>query len=141
MPPKRKIKKKKKKRQAPPQVALACSEGLARLFTSGRTSSLALTRGDAMKRIWALAKERSLQQGATIQCDAEMRALFGADALGLTDVPGALAPHMRSVRVALAINRRGGLLTAVDARVPHPANVHPSRRPLTHSGAVAHPCR
>jgi chromatin remodeling complex protein RSC6 len=106
MPPKGKIKKKKRKvrRQAPPQVALACSEGLARLFTSGRSASLALTRGDAMKRLWALAKERSLQQGATITCDAEMRALFGVDALGLTDVPGALAGHLRSVRSSIRLS-------------------------------------
>lgn len=60
-----------------------------------------------MKRIWSVAKERLLQHGATITCDAEMRDLFGVDSLGLTDVPGALAAHLRSVRLSTRPELRG----------------------------------
>ena len=92
MPPRKKKRKtrKTKKRGTPRvQVPRICDAGLAQLLGADR-----LTLGDAVKRLWARAKERGLQEGKTIRCDGSMRRLFGVPQLSMFEVSGALSAHL-----------------------------------------------
>ena len=85
--------RKAKKRRAPRvQAERICSTGLATLL-SGRPT-MKCTMGDAVKLLWAHAKQNGLSSGGTIVCDPAMQRLFGVDQLGMTEVFGAIAKQM-----------------------------------------------
>ena len=124
MPPKkRRAKGKKSKRRAAPrvQVARICSAGLSRLLVKpGESeSALRITLGEAVKRLWAFAKARGLQEGQTIRCNDDMHRLFGASKLGMFQVSGKLSEHMRGA----------GSSSAAAAPAP-PAPIIPLPQPI-----------
>ena len=124
MPPKkRRAKGKKSKRRAAPrvQVARICSAGLSRLLVKpGESeSALRITLGEAVKRLWAFAKARGLQEGQTIRCNDDMHRLFGASKLGMFQVSGKLSEHMRGA----------GSSSAAAAPAP-PAPIIPLPQPM-----------
>ena len=97
MAPKRRKKRRKKRAAAPrAQPLRICAPGLSQLLMQpGETSPLKITLGEAVKRLWAYAKARGLQQGRAIRCDETMRRLFGEASLDMFEVSGALSAHMR----------------------------------------------
>ena len=84
------------------QPELHCSPALSHfLGNSGR--DVTLTRGEAVSRVWAYAKEKGLQapnDGRTILCDATMRDVFGKRELNFSTLASALAPHLRGTPFA-----------------------------------------
>ena len=91
--------RKTKKRRAPRvQAERICSTGLAMLL-SGRPT-MKCTMGDAVKLLWAHAKQNGLSSGGTILCDPAMRRLFGVEQLGMTEVFGAIAKQMTGAAAA-----------------------------------------
>ena len=91
--------RKTKKRRAPRvQAGRICSTGLATLL-SGRPT-MKCTMGDAVKLLWAHAKQNGLSSGGTIVCDPAMQRLFGVDQLGMTEVFGAIAKQMTGAAAA-----------------------------------------
>ena len=101
MPPRKKIAKKKRRKKKPTprvQVPRVCGPALSRLLAQGQhelqQEQLRLTLGEAVKRLWQVAKAKGLQQGRTIRCDAAMQRLFGVAELDMFEVAGALSTHM-----------------------------------------------
>ena len=91
--------RKTKKRRAPRvQAERICSTGLAMLL-SGRPT-MKCTMGDAVKLLWAHAKQNGLSSNGTILCDPAMRRLFGVEQLGMTEVFGAIAKQMTGAAAA-----------------------------------------
>ena len=99
MPPRRKKRRKVKRRSSTPrvQVPRICSAELSALLAEGTESrtALRLTLGDAVKRLWAYAKPKGLQDGRTLNCDRHMRRIFEVPSLTMFEVSGALSAHMR----------------------------------------------
>ena len=96
--PRRKKRKKRKAARAPRvQVARICSSALSHLLAQPgeSTSDLRLTLGEAVKRLWARAKARGLQEGREMRCDEAMQRLFNVRTLDMFKVSGALSEHMR----------------------------------------------
>ena len=99
MPPRRKKRRKVKRRSAAPrvQVPRILSAPLSALLAEGSESrtALHLTLGEAVKRLWAYAKAKGLQDGRMLNCDSRMRQIFQTPTLTMFEVSGALSAHMR----------------------------------------------
>ena len=99
MPPRRKKRRKGKRRSAAPRVQIPriCSTPLSALLAEGSESrtALHLTLGEAVKRLWAYAKAKGLQDGRMLNCDSRMRQIFQTPTLTMFEVSGALSAHMR----------------------------------------------
>jgi chromatin remodeling complex protein RSC6 len=98
--PKRRKKAGKKRRCAPAarvQVPRICSGALSAILANGSESRVALhlTLGEAVKRLWARAKARGLQEGRDLHCDGPMQRIFGVAKMSMFEVSGALSSHMR----------------------------------------------
>ena len=121
MAPKRRKKRKvKRRRTAAPrvQVPRVCDAALSALLAQGGESrtSLELTLGEAVKRLWAHAKANGLQDGREIRCDAAMRELFDTRRLGMFEVSGALSAHMRGSSVAASASSSSSSSSTAVAR-------------------------
>jgi hypothetical protein len=99
----RKTKKGKRKSRAkgeqPTQfkVPLQCSVSLSLLLSNGEDDKMQLARSEALKRVWAYAKLKGLQDkldGRRILCDQAMRKVFGVPHLTILTMPKALSPHL-----------------------------------------------
>eukprot|EP00965_Chrysotila_dentata_P045274 1504680-Pleurochrysis_carterae.AAC.1 len=84
------------------QPARMCSAALSHLLSGGASDHLVLTYGDAVKRLWDVAKQRQLQRGRVIVCDARMRRVFGCNELDMLDIPKAISAHLTSNGAASA---------------------------------------
>lgn len=51
------------------------------------------SRHDAVRRIWAVARERNLNQGKSIVCDAQFHHVFGVYTIGMYELPKLLSDH------------------------------------------------
>ena len=94
---KKKRRKKAKRRTATRvQVARICSPALSQLLVQPGESANALkiTLGEAVKRLWAYAKARRLNEGKEIRCNDAMHRLFGVSKLGMFQVAGKLSEHI-----------------------------------------------
>ena len=96
------------------QVPRICSSGLSSLLASGTESrsSLRLTLGEAVKRLWSYAAAHGLKDGRNLRCNAAMRQLFGVPVLTMFEVSGALSSHMKGAG--------SGAATAAEAVAPLP---------------------
>jgi hypothetical protein len=98
MPPKRKKKRKSKKKKGSAggrtiaQALLTPSPSLAVLLGS----SSAVTRGDAVSRLWAYARGHGLNDGRGMRCDDAMRSAFGVSSMTMFEVSGHLSAHLTS---------------------------------------------
>ena len=96
--------RKTKKRRAPRvQAERICSTGLAMLL-SGRPT-MKCTMGDAVKLLWAHAKQNGLSSGGTILCDPAMRRLFGVEQLGMTEAAVQKAKSRVAIQVREELER------------------------------------
>ena len=95
------------------QVPRICSSGLSSLLASGTESrsSLRLTLGEAVKRLWSYAAAHGLKDGRNLRCNAAMRQLFGVPVLTMFEVSGALSSHMKGAGSG-ASNSSGSSSTA-----------------------------
>jgi hypothetical protein len=135
MPKKRKKRRKTNKRKAPSKpnhlatLLLRPSDALGRVI-----GAQPCTRGDAVKKLWAYAREHSLNQGRTIQCDRKMREAFEVREMGMFDIPKLLSAHLTSVSSpggsTAAAAARGGAAAAAAAQVDRPGAGAGGRREI-----------
>ncbi len=110
----------KKRRVKRIQPRLVASTQLARLLSDNLSHSMALTRADAVKRLWERARRRNLCANKTIACDKPMRDVFKKDTLQFHEVAKALAPHLGTT------TKEPGALTSRRAEASTSASAGPA---------------
>ena len=98
MPPKRRKKAKRKSKKKAGAGGRAAAQAMLR--PSAELCALlgrrAMTRGDAVKELWAYARAHSLNEGREIRCDAAMQRVFGVPSMTMFQVTGHLSAHLTS---------------------------------------------
>ena len=104
MPPKRRKKGKRKSKKKAGAGGRAAAQAMLR--PSAELSALlgrrAMTRGDAVKELWAYARAHGLNEGREIRCDAAMQRVFGVPSMTMFQVTGHLSAHLTSTGTSAA---------------------------------------
>ena len=137
--------KRKKRRKSSKKKKKASGAGLAALElrpSAGLAALLrcrAITRGDAVKQLWAYAREHGLNDGRSIRCDGPMRQLFGVDAMSMYEVPKLLSAQLTSVGGGGASGGRAAAAARPEERAAKRARRQAASAPAPAPAAAAAP--
>ncbi|KAK3245553.1 hypothetical protein CYMTET_44882, partial [Cymbomonas tetramitiformis] len=84
---------------SPARYPLRCSTSFSLLLTRGEKNSLMLSRGEAVKALWAYARDRGLQDPSNkkiILCNREMKDVFRREQLDFHSVAKAVSEHLEA---------------------------------------------
>ena len=137
--------KRKKRRKSSKKKKKASGAGLAALElrpSAGLAALLrcrAITRGDAVKQLWAYAREHGLNDGRSIRCDGPMRRLFGVDTMSMYEVPKLLSAQLTSAGGGGASGGRAAAAAGPEERATKRARRQAASAPAPAPAAAAAP--